>query len=183
MLTGDHFASEYEAAIADHPVGESGYVYAADGAGARAVAIEVEPWGEPAWLATFAAPEPGVRALTALLGTPASTGLCVVERGTAFLGDVLDPAGFIVVETPGPVVGAEELVLDGLLLLLSPWSIVAVGDEGVRWTTERIAIDGLRIDASDGGWVRGVADPNDDEPRVFSVELASGRVVGGTGVA
>ncbi|MBW9214983.1 hypothetical protein KV102_09020 [Mumia sp. zg.B53] len=156
MLTEDHFASEYHAAISEHPAAEPDYVVAADGAGARAVAVEVETCGEPAWSAAFAAPGPGVRALTILLGTPAPT---------------------------GPVVGAEVLAADGLLLLLSPWSIVAVDVDGVRWTTERIAIDGLRIDESDGGWVRGVADPNDDKPRDFAVELSSGRVVGGSGVA
>lgn len=183
MLTQDHFASEFDVAIVDRPVGEPDHVFAATGAGARAVAIEVEPWGEPAWVATFAAQDPGIRALTTLLGTPSPTGLCVIERGTAFLGDVLQPEGFAVVETRGPVVGAEELVADGLLLLLTPWSVVAVDVDGMRWTTERVAIDGLRIDESDGGWVRGVADPNDDEPRDFAVELSSGRVVGGAGVA
>lgn len=182
MPSQGHFASEFVATIVDYPVGGPDHVFAAGGAGARTVLIEVEPWGEPAWSASFAAADPGVSALTRLLGTPAPTALCVVERGTVFLGDVLDPEGFAVVETPGPVVGAEELVLDGLLLLLTPWSIAAVDADGLRWTTRRIAVEGLRVDESDGSWVRGVADPDDEEPRDFAVELTGGRVLGGAEV-
>lgn len=121
--------------------------------------------------------------MSAILGTPSPTGVCVVERGTAFVGDVLVPSAIEVVRTRGPVVGAEELVTDGLLLLLTPWAITAVDANGHRWTTGRVAIDGLRIDDVGGGQVRGVADPGDDEPRAFAVDLVTGEVVGGAGVA
>lgn len=182
MITRDHFASEFDAAIMERSGGVPDHLFAAPGAGARAVEVVVEPWGGPTWTATFAAPEPGVRALTAVLGTPRPTGLCVVERGTAFFGDVLEPAGFSVVETRGPVIGAEELPAEGVLLLLTPWSITAVGQSGRLWTSERVAIDGLRVDEAAEGWLRGVADPDEDEPRDFALDLATGEVVGGAGV-
>lgn len=182
MITGDHFASEFDAAIVERSSGTSDHVFAAPGAGARAVEVVVEPWGRPMWTATFAAPDPGVRALTAVLGTPSPTGLCVVERGAAFVGDVLEPAGFSVVDTRHPVMGAEELTAEGVLLLLTPWSITAIGQSGHLWTSERIAIDGLRVVGAGSGWLRGVADPDGDEPRDFSLNLATGEVVGGAGI-
>lgn len=159
------------------------HAFAAEGAGARATLVAVELWGEPTWTVAFAAPDPGRRALTALLGTPRPTGLCVVERGTVFLGDVREPEAFEVVATPGPVVAAEELVVEGALLLVTPWAVTVVDARGVRWTTPRIAVDGLRIDEAKGGWIRGVADPDDDEPRDFAVDLATGEVVGGSPIA
>ncbi|WP_028050500.1 hypothetical protein [Cellulomonas sp. URHD0024] len=183
MITRDYFASEFDVAIVERSGGLPDHAFAAPGAGARAVEVAVEPWGAPMWTATFAAPDLGVRALTAVIGTPSPTGLCVVERGTAFVGDVLEPAVFSVVETRGPVVDAEELPADGLLLLLTPWSITAVGQLGRRWTSERLAIDGLRVDEASDGWLRGVADPDDDEPRDFALNLATGEVVGGAGIA
>ncbi len=125
----------------------------------------------------------GCSRVDCLLGTPSPTGLCVVERGTAFVGDVLEPAGFSVIETRGPVVGAEQLPADEVLLLLTPWSITAVDQSGRRWTSERIATDGLRIDEAGDGWLRGVADPDGDEPRDFALHLATGEVVGGTRIA
>lgn len=182
MITQNHFVPEFSFSIVDSPTGLPDHSFVADGAGSRAIEVVVEPWGEQSWTAAFAASEPGYRALTAVLGTPSPTGLCVIERGTAFLGEVLDPEGFAVVDTVGPVVAAEELTGEGLLLLVTPWTITAVDQSGSRWTTERIAIDGLRLDESEGGWVRGVADPNDDEPHDFAVELSTGRVLGGAGV-
>lgn len=183
MIKQSHFGSEFDVSIADYPAGAAHYTVAADGAGARTIVITVEPSGERPWTAAFAAPDPGIRALTALLSTPSPTGLCVIERGTVFLGDVRDPGGFSVVDTKGPVVGAEELTSEGLLLLLTPWEITAVGTDGVLWTTGRIAIDGLRVDEVDGGWVRGVADPDDEEPRDFALDLVNGHVIGGAEIA
>lgn len=183
MITHSHFASEFDVAIADYSAAVPDHVFSAEGAGSRAVLVAVEPWGEPTWTATFAGPDPGRRALTAFLGTPSPTGLCVVERGTAFLGDVLEPYGFEVVVTPGPVVAAEELVAEAALLLVTPWAITAIGASGVQWTTPRIAVDGLRVDEASDGWLRGVADPDDDEPHDFAVDLATGQLIGGSAIA
>jgi hypothetical protein len=69
-----------------------------------------------------------------------------------------------------------------MLLLVTGWAITAVGSDGDLWTTDRIAIDGLRVDEVSDGWARGVADPDDDEPRDFALDLATGRVIGGAGV-
>lgn len=183
MIKQSQFTSEFDVSIADDPAAPADYSFAAHGASSRAIVIAVEPWTERPWTASFAAPDPGTRSLTALLSTPRSTGLCVMERGTAFLGDVLDPGGFRVVETMGPVLGAEQLTNEGLLQLLTPWTITAVDEGGVLWATERIAVDGLRVDEVCDGWVRGVADPEDEEPRDFALDLASGHVTGGAQVA
>ena len=76
-----------------------------------------------------------------------------------------------------------ELLDYQLLLLITPWSIAALATDGVQWATQRVAIDGLRVDTVESGWLRGVADPEDDEARHFSLELASGGVIGGSGIA
>jgi hypothetical protein len=178
MVGQGRFPSEFDAAISECATG-SDYRFSAEGAGARTVAVEVQPSDGARWIATYAAPDPGRRALSALLGTPSRTGLCVVERGTAFLGDVLRPAAFEVIRTPGPVVAAEELAGEGVLLLVTPWAMTGVGASGALWTSRRIAIDGLRVDEASEGWVRGVTDPDDEEPRDFAVDLSSGQVVGG----
>ncbi|OYN89349.1 hypothetical protein [Parenemella sanctibonifatiensis] len=176
------FMSEFTAGVADMSAGAD-HAFLAEGAGARSTFVVVEPWGAQSWSATFAAPDPGRRALSALLGTPNPTGLCVVERGTAFLGDVLNPASFEAVPTMGPVVAAEELEEERVLLLVGPWTITAVSSAGVLWETRRLAIDGLRVAEASGGWVRGASDPDDGEPREFAVELATGQVAGGATIA
>lgn len=178
MMTHDDFPAEFDAALADYPSADPDRAFSAEGAGARAMLVAIEPSGAPTWTASFAAPDPGRSALSALLRTPSPTVLCVVERGTAFLGDVRQPDSFTVLSTPGPVVAAESLVTERVLLLLTPWAIAAISPSGVQWVTPRIAIDGLRVDGIAQGWVRGVADPEDDEPRDFAVELSTGQVAG-----
>lgn len=171
------FVAEYRAEVVDLPPAPD-YSFSAPGAGARAIVVGVEPWGKPPWTGTFAAPEPGCRTLTALLRTPSLTGLCVVERGTAFRGDVDRPHSFEVVPTTGPVVASKALVDDATLLLLTPWAITAIEAAGVRWTTERLAIDGLQVGEASDGWVRVVADPDSDEHRDVSVNVATGEIIG-----
>ena len=184
MSRHSHFVSEFDVAVAEYSAAPPDHAFAAEGAGSQATVVAVEPWGEPTWTAAFAAPSPGRRVLAhALLGTPCPTGLCVVERGIAFLGDVLQPEGFEVVPTAGPVLAAEELPTEAVLLLVTPWAITGLGASGVLWTTPRVAIDGIRVDEASDGWVRGVADPDDDEPHDFAINLTNGQVIGGATIA
>ena len=183
MIHHERFSPHFTVTIVEGSAAPVDFRFAAAGSGARAVELVVEPRDGPAWTAAFAAPDPGFPALTGVLGTPNPTGLCVIERGTAFVGDVLDPASFRRVETRGPVVGAEELPRCRTLVLLTPWSITALGPDGCRWTSGRIAVDRLRVDEAGDGWLRGVADPDDEEPRDFALDLSTGEVIGGAGIA
>lgn len=176
------FPRAFEARVVDYPTTGPDVAVAAAGAGAQATAVFVDTGMGATWTGTFSAPDPGARSLTALLGTPTPTGLCVVERGTGFIGDVKRPESFVALEIPGPVTGAAEVVDEGVLALVTPWFLVGIGAGGVLWTSSRIAINGIRVDEAASGWLRGVADPNDDESRDFAIELATGRVIGGAGV-
>ncbi len=112
--------------------------------------------------------------------TPRMDTVLIVERGVAFLVDVAHPSEYQVVDVDGPVVQVWPLVTHELLLLITPWSITAIGRDGVEWSTPRLAIEGLRLDNVVDGWAWGFADPQDEEPREFGVELATGRTEGGS---
>jgi hypothetical protein len=68
---------------------------------------------------------------------------------------------------------------ENILLLATPWDVTGIGEDGVLWTTGRLAIDGLRLDESQDGRVAGVADPKDLEPRDFVIDLRTGDHDGG----
>jgi hypothetical protein len=119
--------------------------------------------------------------MSGLFATPNPEVLCAVERGTVFLIDVLNPANYVVVPTEGIVTAVVTAPDEGLLLLASPWSITAIGEQGKVWDSARISIEDLRIDEIADGWLRGVADPEDDEPRDFALDLVTGSIVGGAG--
>lgn len=62
-------------------------------------------------------------------------------------------------------------------------SITALDESGLRWQTDRLSIDGIRLDEVEGCRLAGVADPDDSEPRDFVVDLDTGRHEGGTPLA
>ncbi|MGH3117440.1 MAG: hypothetical protein ACRDQ2_10080 [Gaiellales bacterium] len=144
------------------------------------VVVEVTTDGGRCWVGAARAGEPSVRgALSGVFSTPAKTGLLLVGRGDAFLVDVNAPERFEAIDTGGPVVAVRPVVDEALLLVASPWVITALGEDGVRWQTGRLAIEGLRLDEVEAGRLAGVADPDDDEPRDFVVDLHTGRHEGG----
>ena len=136
------------------------------------------------WLASIRPPASSLRgAVTSIHSTPSPSVMCVVVGGDAVLIDVRDPAKYEWVDTAGPVVTVRSLVRERLLLLATPWAITAVGRDGVRWRTERLSIEGLRLDEVADGWLAGVADPGDDEPRDFAIDLRTGSHRGGAPAA
>ena len=184
MIKHSPFASEFVAAIADYPVRcPQETISFRPRALGRGRSWSLSNLGGANVDAAFAAPEPGRRALSALSDPRARRVSRCRRRGIVFLGDVLDPEGFDVVPTMGPVVAAEELAGEETLLLVTPWTVTAVGASGVLWTTQRIAIDRLRVDEASDGWARGLADPETDEPRDFALDLADGHVIGWAEVA
>lgn len=174
---GVDFPAEYVVDRGD--VSQADFVIGASDEVGRAVLVT--PLGDdPAWTAALAAPKPLLRAAcSGEFASPCPEVVLLAERGTVFWVEVGHPADYRVIRTEGPVVQVEPVVAEGLVLLVTPWSLTAVSQSGVAWSTTRIAIEGLRVDEVADGWLRGVADPRDEEPRDFAVDLATGEVVGG----
>ena len=185
MITCDQpFSAAYDAeVITDWPSGDFDYAFTSTHSGERVTAIQVVPEGGRPWTASVAVAAVAVRsAISGFFPTPNPSVLCVVEGGTGFLVNVSEPTTHQEIRSDGPITAAMPLQRLGTLLLTTPWSIIAIDHDGILWTTDRLAIESLRIDEVDGGWLRGVADPDDDEPRDFAIELSSGRHIGGAGL-
>lgn len=136
---------------------------------------------EERWFGLFQAGPPSVReAVTGVFATPQPTCMCVIVCGSAYLVDAVTAEDFEVVKTQGPVVGVRPVVDEQLLLLVSPWTVTAVGSDGIVWQTGRLAIERLRLDEVANGRVAGVADPDDDGARDFVIDLRTGEHEGGT---
>jgi hypothetical protein len=155
-------------------------------------AIQVTPDVGKPWTASITVASGALRsAITGLFPTPDAHLLCVIEDGTGFLIDVRKPAtypienlatpGYWVIDSDGPITAATPAQRNGKLVLTTPWSIIIIDHGGILWSTSRLSIESLRIDEVYAGWLRGVADPDGDEPRDFSIELSSRRHIGGAG--
>lgn len=178
------FPAGYEVAVIDS-ASEEAYVFERPGSvHSGEVVVEVTTDDGRCWVGVARAGGPSVPgALSGIFSTPAKNGVLLVGRGDAFLVDVEAPERFEAVDTGGPVVAVRPVIDEGLLLLGSPWTITALDENGVRWQTGRLAIEGLRLDEIDAGQLAGVADPDDDEPRDFVVDLHTGRHEGGVPIA
>jgi hypothetical protein len=150
--------------------------------GAGGLIFEVDPGDSDSWVG-FARPTSiGSRnAVTGLFSTPDPGRLCVITQGAAYLVDVATRR-FVLLSQSDPVIFVTSLADVGLLLLATPWRVLAIGCDGPAWRTERLAIDGLRLDEADGSRLVGVADPDSPEPQDFVIDLRNGSHSGGAGV-
>jgi hypothetical protein len=150
--------------------------------GTGGLIFEVDLGGGDSWVG-FARPTSiGIRnAVAGLFSTPDPGRLCVITQGAAYLVDVATRR-FVLLSLSDPVIFVTSLTDVGLLLLATPWRVLAIGRDGPAWRTERLAIDGLRLDETDGSRLVGVADPDSPEPREFVVDLLNGSHRGGAAV-
>jgi hypothetical protein len=151
--------------------------------GTGGLIFEVDPGDSDSWFG-FARPTSiGSRnAVTGLFSTPDPGRLCVITQGAAYLVDVATRR-FVLLSQSDPVIFVTSLTEVGLLLLATPWRVLAIGRDGPVWQTERLAIDGLRLDETDGSRLVGVADPDSPEPRDFVIDLLNGSHRGGAAVS
>lgn len=175
------FPAGYDVRLLEELQGGGGpeHVFARDGRVVDGgVLIEVGGAGG-AWSGLVAnAPESVSGAHSGVYSTPASSTLCVVARGDAYFIEADAPERWWMLED-SPVVAVRCAVAEKLLVLATPWRVVAVGEAGVAWRTSRIAIDGIALGGLAGGELGGVADPGDDEAEDFVVELRTGHHRGG----
>lgn len=112
--------------------------------------MAVSPPDTQRWVGKFASGGlgVGVAGATGAFGCPASTDLCVLADGLAYVLSVEDPAGGAFAAR----LGVRQIVrVEGhpLLLLVTFTDIVAIGTAGVAWQTPRIALDDLWVESAD----------------------------------
>lgn len=172
------FDSAYRAAYIDLPSGGNDYEVGGE-YGCYQTSVGISPGPGAEYSVGFHSPEPGMALMSALLSTPGRYQLCVIERGTTYVGDVREPLSFTeLTETRGMVREAIPVTSRGLLVLIAWCDIVAVGKSGLIWQTSQIAVDGFSVKTVDGDHITGVSDA-DWHPAPFSVRLSDGFLLGG----
>jgi hypothetical protein len=175
------FPADYDVrALEELPARPAAIEFARTGrVGDGGVLIEVIAPTGAVWSGVVAnAPESVGAGHSGIYATPSSGQVCVVARGDAYFIDTADPARWWVLEDT-PVVAVRSAPSDGVLVVATPWRVIGVGPEGVKWRTSRIAIDGIEFGQVSEGRLTGTADPQDYEPREFVIELDSGYHRGG----
>jgi hypothetical protein len=175
------FDADYDVEpLIDMPSDLDYYFHEQDSAPKPDLLLKVTECDGSSWTGGVRAGGPSVGSpSTGIYTTPNKSRVLVVAKGDAYLIDIQDPTNYKALSTGGPVVAVKPIKKENVLLLATPWDVTAIGQDGVLWTTGRLAIDGLRLDESQDGRVAGVADPRDLEPRDFVIDLRTGKHEGG----
>ncbi len=160
----------------------------------------MEPNSQP-FLATCALGFRDPAAPTGLWSMPNSNWLCAVSGGYAYLINTAEPEQFIMVRyrpvldvqcyipfglrkkawnspdaTIDGSVEASRASSDGLLLFIGHHSILAWGQGGEAWESERLSSEGVTVDEVDGRIIRGTGwDLMTDKDLPFTLDLHTGR--------
>jgi hypothetical protein len=105
---------------------------------------------------------------------PNPTQLCVVVGGLAYLVDA-ERAGADATRLLTPVTQIVAVDAPALLVLVTFSEAVALSDQGIAWRTERIALDGLRVDRVNGSEIHCAADNLEGGWDALVLDASSGR--------
>lgn len=136
--------------------------------------VQVRPEAGSPWVGFF---EAGIGSLDGAFATPDPYALCVVARGRAYVLNIEDPStcsvpGLDPVRQVAPAPEAEVLVLADFIRL------AAVNRSGMRWESQRLCLDGLRIVEVTGNEIRCEGDYIEG-PETFVVDAKTGERVSG----
>jgi hypothetical protein len=141
--------------------------------------VRIEPKQGPAWSGFFALGFESDRTIHAVYSCPDPDAVCVVVGGYAYVVKASDPMQWFGLEQR-PVVEIRALPDRDLLLFAGFTNIIALGRNGLEWTTERLSWEGISITEVSGHKLHGLAwNALTDKEVPFEVDLATGQSSGG----
>jgi hypothetical protein len=154
------------------------YVYPRDAEeierGALEVLVRAEDEPQP-FLATCALGFRDPVVPSGLWSTPEPEKICAVAGGYAYLIDTTMPERFTMLPYR-PVLEVRPAIEDGLLLFVGNRSILAWGDAGMAWESEKLSDEGLTMSGIENGVLRGTGwSMRTDKETAFSLDLKSGQ--------
>jgi hypothetical protein len=130
-------------------------------------------FSEP-FLGTFALGFSDTAAPSGIWSCPDPAWMCAVSGGYAYMVNTAKPEEFAQVEFR-PVLEVRALLEQRLLLFAGHHALLAWGETGKAWETERLSWEGVRITGVEGRWLRGTGwDLRTDADVPFRVDLETG---------
>jgi len=102
--------------------------------------------------------------------------ICAVSGGYAYVIDTTAPEQFTMIPFR-PVLEVRALAAEGLLLFVGHREILAWGESGLAWQSEKLSDEGIAITGIEGGVLRGLGwSMMTDRETAFALNLRSGAV-------
>ena len=141
-----------------------------------ALEVLVRPGGAiaPAFLATCALGFCDPAVPTGLYSAPNPKEICAVSGGYAYMIDTTAPERFTMIAYR-PVLAIRPLAAEGLLLFVGHHAILAWGENGEAWQTEKLSDEGVTITGVAPGVLHGMGwNLMTDKETPFVVDLKTG---------
>jgi hypothetical protein len=136
--------------------------------------VEFYPAASEKWVGNF---QPGLCGYNDVIEHPNSIDIVVVAGGQAY---VVNPETRTLLNTFGGVIHQIIAVPELKEIVFGdPWRFTAIGNEGLKWKTHDLAVDGMRDIRRIGTSLLGEASDLGDLWLPFSVDLTDGSVTGG----
>jgi hypothetical protein len=140
-----------------------------------ALEVLITPAGAGVFLATCALGFNDPAVPSGVWSAPHQDWLCAVAGGYAYLLNTTVPENFLQIPYR-PVLEARPLVEQKLLLFCGHHSLLAWGDAGIAWQTERLSSEGVEILAIEGALLHGKGwDMITDRELDFTIDLRTGK--------
>lgn len=182
------FAHDYEIDFPNELPGDGGkgklfyYPGAKESSGKDGVLVRVTPNERPNWLGMFAFGfMPEASEINGAYSCPNPISVCIVSNGEAYIVNSQTPKEWLSVPSE-PVLDVRTHLGRQFLLFVDFKVITAWGPNGVVWTTDDLAADGVFITKIDDDHIYGFGTClcTEDRPKHdFVVDMATGKHTGG----
>ncbi len=147
--------------------------------GKDGVIVKISPPRKESWLGTFAFGQIAPKGLTGVFSTPNVNRLCVVSKGNGYLVSAGEPQDWESIKAI-PIIDARSFPKSGIIVFAHFTGLVAYGDKGIRWKTERLSWDNLKIISTTEREITGEFwDIRSESTQRFVVDLVTGNHSGG----
>ena len=111
---------------------------------------------------------------TGLWSTPIPREICAVSGGYAYLIDTVEPQRFTMIPFR-PVLEVRVFLAEKLLLFISHHNILAWGEQGEAWKSEKLSDEGVTISKVEDGVIHGLGwNLMTDRETPFALDLRTG---------
>jgi len=140
---------------------------------------EVHPEKGDPWLGTFAFGTVEPKGISGIFTTPSPDRLCVVARGEGYFISASTPTTWEPVQAT-PIIDVRPIRAQGVIVFASYTDLVAYGPAGIKWRTQRLTWDNLKITEVTDSFIKGEFwDILSEAMAGFTVDLATGTHQGG----
>lgn len=181
MIVDLTFQNNYSIEIIEELGAEGLYYYPGANiqGGKDGIMVKVISSEGKSWIGVFAFGEISPTGISGIYSTPDPNNFCVVSKGSGYIVSSNNPKDWQQVKAI-PVMDVRSIKHQKIIVFADYTELVAYGEAGVKWRTERLAYDSFKITEVTEYTLKGEFwDIRNEANQTFEVNLTTGLQVGG----